>query len=102
VNTCGSCKHYEPPGSGWEGQFGYCELLPAAGRFRYSDEGRAWLAEHEDDEEDPAEWALDPDAMWMRRLHPDLHAYTQDASSYSSALRVTPEFGCIHHAEENP
>ena len=73
---CGTCRHWRDDERWREGQrFRRCHLLPATG----------------DDD-----WDTPEDEVIMARVHPTLHAYTQDASSYHSALLTDAEFGCVH------
>lgn len=85
MNTCGTCQHREEPDE-YRGGFGRCLLIPRTGDSY--DEKQAVLTDADDG------W-IDDDA-WMERCHPAIHAFTADASSYSSDLFVSPDFGCVH------
>ena len=85
---CGTCRHWRDDERWREGErFRRCHLLPATG----DDDWR-----RTDEEWDSPDYDKPEDEIIMARLHPMLHAYTQDASSYHSALMTDAEFGCVH------
>lgn len=87
MERCGTCKHAD---SEWVEKFDTifmrCARLPMTGHMG----------------EDLAEVGGDDlfsmsDDKWMAKCHPGIFAFTQDASMYASSLRVSPDFGCVHH-----
>ena len=86
MNTCKTCKHWEP----YEGrEWG---ALRGAGICHAAKE--LWQAS--DCVEDPADALLE-----YRRLKPEaasVLSFVQDGSNYMAKFVTMPDFGCVQHA----
>lgn len=93
---CGTCCHWAEATSWMRvGDFRACNLLPGS-------EQLSW-GKGNDSETMAADFAPvvcgDHRSTYERRNtgnFPGIHAYTADASGYSSSLMCGPEFGCVH------
>jgi hypothetical protein len=91
--NCSSCVHFRSPAlDDWNGEFGRCGRFPNTGSK--SSETYDW---EEYNGQLPNELGYWNDGDWMKLCHPDSLAFTADASQYSSAFYVRPEFGCVQH-----
>ncbi|RTL06225.1 MAG: hypothetical protein EKK65_00310 [Lysobacterales bacterium] len=85
---CGTCRHW---GKFGEGKYQACRAIPETSDQADEMEaalGSGWWDDHD------CLYECDDDARWMDVCHPDIGAYTQDASSYASSLMTSAEFGC--------